>query len=125
MSGPAGIAGGRSRPPSARRRSEHPVPLARRLALVGDIPGPHRDVALAALAVRGRRGRSVGASSAALGVPETVLRALEGGHIAVEEVPPPLAVLTDVLAVAAAIAHADDGAEGGSADESERPLPTA
>lgn len=101
---PAASGGERARHPAARARGDHLVPLARRVAATGDLAGPHRSVAVAAQAVRGRQGRSVATFAAAYGVEDALVVALEAGWIPVDDVPAPLRVLTGMAAIASALA---------------------
>lgn len=94
----------RARHPAARARGDHLVALARRVDRAGSIVGPHRAVAVAARAVRGRQRRSVASFAAAYGTTEELVGALEGGLIAPEDVPAPLVALTGIAHLAAAVA---------------------
>lgn len=65
------------------------------------VEGPHRAVALAARAVRGREQRSPAQFAAAYGVGPHLVAAIEAGAVAVEDLPAPLRLLTPMVSVAA------------------------
>ncbi len=94
----------RSRHPAARGRGDPLVPLARRVERMGTVDGPHRAVAAAARAVRGRQRRSVAAFAAAYGTTESVVFDLEDGWLGPDDVPVPLVALTDLRHLTAAVA---------------------
>jgi hypothetical protein len=110
MSAPPGPSGGarpQSRHPSARAVGGQLEAPVRRLlrgpavaAVSGAITGPHRAVAVAALAVRGGQHRTRSQFAAAYGLAEAEVAHIETGEVALEHLPAVLRVLTPLASVA-------------------------
>ena len=94
------------RHPAARARGADLARTASLLARrVGPEPGdgPHRMVALALQAVRGRQRRSVAAFALAYGLDEDLVRRIEAGWVGPADVPVVLRILTAIDPVQRAI----------------------
>ncbi len=118
----------RSRHPSARATGgDLHTPLRALMRPAGPVAasfarvaGPHRAVAVAAAAVRGRQQRTRAQFAVAYGLTAEAVGRIEDGHVALAELPPVLRVLTPIGSVAdfgLSLGPAVVGLPGRGADE--------
>lgn len=96
--------GERGRHPSARSSGGNLAQPARRVAeVLPNVVGPHRGVAVAAVAVRGQQGRSRAEFAWAYGVSEQQVEQVEHGEVSPASLPAPLRLLTPIEPLAAVL----------------------